>query len=162
MHCPCGTNNNYDSCCGKYIDKGVKAPTAEILMRSRYSAFVVENIDYLLETHDPRTRDELDINETKTWSKRADWQGLTVLEITDGDKNDTDGKVEFIASYNLDGEEEHHHERAEFFKKGNVWFYKDGHVVGVDTFVREEEKLGRNDPCKCGSGKKYKKCCMLN
>lgn len=162
QHCPCGKNTSYDNCCGRYIEQGVPAPTAEALMRSRYTAFVVGNLQHLVNTHDPRTRDELDVKETDSWSKQADWKGLNVIEITDGDKNDTEGQVEFIATFSMNGEEQYHHEKADFYKKGGVWFYKDGHVVGVDTFVREEPKVGRNDPCSCGSGKKYKKCCGTN
>ena len=158
MFCPCESGAQYEACCGKYIEKGVKAPTAESLMRSRYSAFVVGEIDYLVQTHDPRTRDELDVKEIEAWSKNSEWKGLNILELEDGDKNDTDGKVEFIATFEVDGEEQHHHESAEFFQKGGVWFYKDGKMLEVETFVREAPKIGRNDPCHCGSGKKYKKC----
>lgn len=161
MFCACESGINYNDCCGKYIEKGVKAPTAETLMKSRYTAFTVGAIDYLFETHDPRSRDELDRAEIEAWSKNSEWKGLNIVEIEDGDKNDTDGKVEFIATFEADGEEHFHHERAEFFQKGGVWFYKDGKMVDVETFVRQAPKVGRNDPCTCGSGKKYKKCCGL-
>lgn len=158
MFCPCESSIQYKDCCGKFHDKRAKANTAEELMRSRYSAFAVGDIDYLFETHDPRTRDELDRAEIEAWSKGSDWQGLTIVQVEDGDKNDTDGKVEFIAKFNADGEEHYHHESAEFFRKGGVWYYKDGKMVDVETFVRETPKIGRNEPCHCGSGKKYKKC----
>ncbi|MAF90438.1 MAG: hypothetical protein CL674_04130 [Bdellovibrionaceae bacterium] len=158
MFCPCETGKDYQDCCAKFIEKGAKPATAVELMRSRYSAFVVGEVQYLLDTHDPRSREELDVNEIEAWSKNSEWKGLNIIEITDGDKNDTDGKVEFIASFEVDGEEHHHHERADFFRKGGVWFYKDGKMVDVETFVRETPKIGRNEPCHCGSGKKYKKC----
>ena len=52
-----------------------------------------------------------------------------------------------------------HHELAEFRKSGDTWYFFDGKMVGPGQFTRETPKVGRNDPCPCGSGRKFKKCC---
>ena len=69
------------------------------------------------------------------------------------------GKVEFRATYRRDGERMVHHEIAEFRKAGDIWYFTDGKLVGPGQYTRETPKVGRNEPCPCGSGKKYKKCC---
>ena len=75
------------------------------------------------------------------------------------DNTEDSGKVEFIASYADRGVKLEHHELAEFKRVDGEWFFYDGQLVAQHPFVRVEPKIGRNDPCPCGSGKKYKKCC---
>jgi SEC-C motif-containing protein len=67
--------------------------------------------------------------------------------------------VEFRAMYTANGEFCNHHEVSRFVKEPDGWKFADGELVGETPIVREEPKVGRNDPCPCGSGKKYKKCC---
>ncbi|MBT8492606.1 MAG: SEC-C domain-containing protein, partial [Deltaproteobacteria bacterium] len=71
----------------------------------------------------------------------------------------TDDIVEFIARYKARGADLHHHERSTFAQQDGEWFYRDGQIVKPKTVVKDSPKVGRNSPCPCGSGKKYKKCC---
>ncbi len=66
--------------------------------------------------------------------------------------------VEFIASYAQDGLAENHHEVSTFRKVNGSWLYESGRII-TETVTRSAPKVGRNDPCPCGSGKKYKQCC---
>ncbi len=156
--CPCGSGDIFDKCCHVYLSKKEKAATAEILMRSRYSAFVTGESKYILETHDPATRSEVDVDEVASWSEAAYWEGLNIVAKEKGEASDDSGKVEFVAHYTLNNKEQHHHELADFNKKDGVWYFTDGAMVN-GTFIRQAPKVGRNDPCSCGSEKKFKKCC---
>lgn len=118
-------------------------------MRSRYSAFCTKNVDYLLATHhrsqqhaDEKTLLENSINATE-------WLGLKVLKATQQNES---GVVEFIAYYRDQHGLGQIHERSNFVLEENRWFYFDGKHLPA-------EKIQRNDPCICGSGKKFKKCC---
>jgi SEC-C motif-containing protein len=142
------------------VHKGERhASSPEELMRSRYSAYVLGDIDYIVATHHPDLRDEVDREASEQWSSDADWQGLEIVKTGGGGPDDDRGYVEFIAYYKLDGEDCEHHEHAEFAKIDDTWFFEDGHTVPGKPVVRDTPKVGRNAPCPCGSGKKYKKCC---
>ncbi len=164
MSCPCGVGPSYNECCEPFI-KGQKHPaTPEQLMRSRYSAHVKKEISYLRETLAPEVRSQFNEKEVREWVE-AEWLGLEILSAQGN-------KVEFTAKYNMDGKTLEHHEVSKFRKVGDRWYFVDGdHHVHEDgkghhhhhapqaPIVREADKIGRNDPCVCGSGKKYKKCC---
>jgi SEC-C motif-containing protein len=157
--CPCGSGRPYADCCEPYITAKVKAPTAEALMRSRYSAYVEHAIDYIINTCVLRGKDDIDFNSTRDWSEQSTWLGLKIISTEKGGLTDTEGTVEFEASYERDGLKDIHHEKAKFIKKEDgTWLYDEGHVI-PRTIVRSGPKVGRNDPCPCGSGKKYKHCC---
>lgn len=156
--CPCGLENSFENCCEPYIDGKKDAPTAEALMRSRYSAFVVGEIDYIMSTHHPDTVNEVSRDELEAWSEHSDWESLSVLATQNGTEKDSTGIVEFVALYEVDDKAQKHHEQSEFEKIDGKWFFKDGKMVDT-TFKRATAKVGRNDPCPCNSGKKYKKCC---
>lgn len=156
--CPCGSKNLFKECCDVFITGEAQAPTAEKLMRSRYSAFVVEEPEYILATHDPETRSDVDLEEVRAWSENSFWEGLNIVATEAGQESDTTGKVEFVAHYTAGEKEQHHHEVSTFTKKDDRWFFTDGALVN-NTVRRDEPKVGRNDPCPCGSGKKFKKCC---
>ncbi len=156
--CPCGSKQNYDACCGLYIEGGEKPETAEQLMRSRYTAYTRENIDYIAATHYPSSKDDFDIPQALEWAKNSDWQGLEIVETVDGGKSDQTGVVEFKVDFTLNGESNKLHERSDFKKKNGIWYYVDGKQP-TQQYRREAPKVGRNDPCSCGSGKKFKKCC---
>lgn len=144
----------------KYIDmvEGREVPkTAEDMMKSRYAAYTVGAIDYIMETHDPATREGISKEETEEWAKSSEWLGLEILSTVAGTEEDEQGIVEFKATFKEDGEEQVHHEKSAFVKKDGKWYYH-GWLPLQGTIVKEK-KIGRNDPCPCGSGKKYKKCC---
>ncbi len=128
-------------------------------MRSRYTAYVKSDIDYIKKTTHRTALSEFDEGSARSWSRNSDWLGLNILSTDKGGEGDSEGMVEFVASYQQNGKEEHHHEKATFKKEGAKWFFVDGEIVGREPFVREAPKIGRNEPCSCGSGKKYKKCC---
>ncbi|MFH1493977.1 MAG: YchJ family metal-binding protein [Pseudomonadota bacterium] len=145
--CPCGSGLIFEDCCNPYLKGSVSAPTAEALMRSRYSAFVERNWDYLNRTqqrqdNDPPTPDVV-------------WLGLDILATWAGSTEDEEGTVEFEARYSHQGSQAALHEISRFQKVDDKWLYVDG------TFPRPDKKpkSGRNDTCPCGSGLKFKKCC---
>ena len=158
--CPCGSGRPYAECCEPYISGTQKPATAEALMRSRYTAYVEHAIDYIAATcmQDEKGKENLDLKETRAWSEESTWLGLKILAVTDGAAGDTEGTVEFEAASERDGLRDLHHERARFKKVDGQWFYDAGDIV-PKTMVRATPKVGRNDPCPCGSGKKYKHCC---
>jgi SEC-C motif-containing protein len=156
--CPCGSGKAYAECCGPFISGAENPASAEQLMRSRYTAYVREDVDYIVDTHIPRRREDLDVEATRIWAKEAEWLGLEIIRCENGGTGDETGLVEFKATYRQDGEEIVHHEVSEFRREGGKWFFEEG-FPARDTYVRDAPKVGRNDPCPCGSGKKYKKCC---
>ena len=127
-------------------------------MRSRYTAYAVGQVDYIVATHVAEGRDGVDKNATAEWSKQAEWRGLEIVATEAGGPDDAIGTVEFIARYAISGNELSHHERSRFRKDDGAWFYVDGDMVKPRPKVRDEAKVGRNEPCPCGSGKKFKKC----
>ena len=147
--------------------KGEKRPaTPAELMASRYVAYTKCNIDYLVQTLAPKGRSSMDRTAAEKWARSAKWQGLEILKTEAGAENDSKGIVEFLAHYSIGGTEAHHHERAEFERIDDTWYFVDGTLIAPERaaqvpFQRVEPKLGRNDACHCGSGKKYKKCHSL-
>jgi SEC-C motif-containing protein len=157
-NCPCGSGRPYAECCEPYISGAAKAPTAEALMRSRYSAYAEHAIDYIINSCVQRGKDDIDYKSTRDWSERSTWRGLKILSTEKGGPGDSEGTVEFEAAYESGGMKEIHHERAVFTKDSGEWLYDKGRVI-PKTVVRSSPKTGRNEPCPCGSGKKYKHCC---
>jgi SEC-C motif-containing protein len=154
--CPCASSKSIAACCGPYLSGAALPPTAEALMRSRYSAFATGNIDYLEDTLMPGTRDDFDRNGASEWAGSSEWTGLTVRHVEKGGEGDDEGYVEFVAQFRQQGADRVHHETGHFGRKDGRWYYVDG---TMGTRPRIVTKVGRNDPCTCGSGKKYKKCC---
>lgn len=157
--CPCGSKKNYAECCEPLICGQRMADTAEALMRARYTAHAKRAFDYIAETTLPEIRKEGDAQETEAWSKKLEWQWLDIRKVEDGGPEDTTGIVEFVARYRKNGNACDHLERAEFVKQEGCWYFKDGTPPPPVQMVRQGPKVGRNDPCSCGSGKKFKKCC---
>ncbi|MDB4974379.1 MAG: motif domain protein [Myxococcaceae bacterium] len=148
-----------ESYCQPFL-RGEKLPsTATELMASRYVAYATGAIDYLLETHDPKTRGNTDRKSTEEWSRRSTWKSLEILSAKDGGPDDQRGEVEFVARYALDGVDHVHHEHSEFRRIDGRWYFVSGEKVSAAPIKRVGDKVGRNDPCPCGSGKKHKKCC---
>lgn len=161
--CPCGSSREYSVCCEPYISGKVKAPTAEALMRSRYSAYVEHAIDYIINTcvsskNEQHDNGDIDYKSTRDWSEKSKWLGLKIISTEEGGITDTEGTVEFEATYERDGLRDIHHETGKFKKEKDEWLYVEGRI-SPRTIVRSAPKTGRNDPCPCGSGKKYKHCC---
>jgi SEC-C motif-containing protein len=172
--CPCGTGREFKECCEPYIKGEAQPATAETLMRSRYSAYTLGDIAYIKRTSAPEALKEFDVKAAKEWAESAEWKGLKVLSVDKGGAEDKKGVVEFMATYKQDGKVLEHHEVSKFRKNGSgEWMFVDGdshvHEEGKghehhhhhhvqETVVREGPKVGRNDPCPCGSGKKFKKC----
>ena len=137
----------------------VQAPTAEKLMRSRYTAYAKGAIDYILDTHHPDGRDEISRDATEQWAKESEWMGLEIIDIRGGAESDSEGTIEFSVRYRgSDRAIVTHHENSTFLKKDGRWYFSDAKMIN-NPQTRESPKVGRNDPCPCGSGKKYKKCC---
>lgn len=157
--CLCGFNRDVSECCGPIHRGEKKATTALELMRSRYCAFASGRVDYILATVDPSKREGYSSKDIREWSEGSEWLGLEIVDTQAGGVHDDEGVVEFIARYRSKDEEVAHHERAQFRRIDGEWFFMDGKIMGQEPVVREEPKIGRNDPCPCGSGKKYKKCC---
>lgn len=116
-------------------------------MRSRYSAYVLKNSVYLRNTWHPSTCPaDLNIGNDDT-----PWQRLVIITTGKGGEGDQEGVVEFAAFY----QGGQLHERSRFLREGARWYYLDGELLPPHT----TEKAGRNAPCPCGSGKKFKRCC---
>ncbi len=152
--CPCGSGRSFDGCCGPIL-AGAPAPTAEALMRSRYTAFVRRDLDHVERTHAPEIRDDFNRGEAERVADEAEWQRLDVVRANEeGDA----ATVEFLIHFRRDGKDLRHHERATFRREGGEWFYVQGDVNPKGE-PRRVVKVGRNEPCPCGSGKKFKTCC---
>lgn len=157
--CPCGSGLNFDACCEPFLMEKAQPKTASQLMRARYCAYAMGVIDYLYKTSGPRVRKEFDAENSRKWAESAKWTGMEIVKAEAGSEAETNGTVEFIAHYAVKESDFDHHELATFEKIDNTWFFMDGQLFGSDPIRRETPKIGRNDPCSCGSGKKFKKCC---
>jgi SEC-C motif-containing protein len=158
-HCHCGSGLQFEACCGPIIEGSRPAETAEALMRARYSAFVTKQAEFLHESLHPEHRADHDVAATRRWAERSQWLGLKIQEVKAGGPQDAEGTVEFIATYKDHDLIKPHHEISSFRKVDGKWYFVDGKLVPPATEVRAQPKVGRNDPCPCGSGKKFKKCC---
>jgi SEC-C motif-containing protein len=156
--CPCQSGHPFSACCAPVLNGKMKAATAEDLLRARYSAFATGAIDFVIATHHSKTRDQVNRDEIETWSKGSKWLGLRVIEKEAGGAADDKGTIIFHAQYETDGKLQNHYERSYFEKENGEWKFLDAEGLQAGPYVRAEPKVGRNDPCHCGSGKKFKKC----
>ena len=117
-HCPCLSGEPYGGCCGRFHRGEAEAPTAEQLMRSRYSAFVVLDAGYLLRTWHPDTRPAgLELDPTVRWRR------LDIVSTRRGGPLDSEGTVEFTAHFRHDGERGAQHETSRFVRVERRWYY---------------------------------------
>ncbi|WFM70762.1 YchJ family protein [Halomonas sp. CKK8] len=144
--CSCGSGRPLASCCGCY-HADEPAPTPEALMRSRYSAFVLDLADYLLATWHPSTRPASLAPDPATVWKR--------LEVLESDEEGERGRVHFRATFREGRRWSVLEESSRFVLEARRWFYLDGNPAV------HRLKPGRNAPCPCGSGRKFKACCGL-
>jgi SEC-C motif-containing protein len=123
--CWCGRPAAPAECCGRYLDQDAAAPTAEALMRSRYSAYVLRNEPYLLATWHVSTRPEsLELADDAT-----KWIGLEIKRSEAGGPGDERGLVEFVARYKVGGRAFRLHETSRFVREDGRWYYVDGDIA---------------------------------
>ena len=124
-------------------------------MRSRFVAFGMSDFDYIERTQvDPLPQEVRD-------RQVPEWESLKIVSTVAGGPEDETGVVEFVAHYHHHGCQ-NHHERSRFRRVDGEWRYLGGDMIARGTMKRSQPKVGRNDPCSCGSGKKYKRCCGLH
>ncbi|MBK5073754.1 SEC-C domain-containing protein [Budviciaceae bacterium CWB-B4] len=146
--CPCGSLKEFSICCHPLISGQTIASTALELMKSRYSAYVSHDVEYLVATWHPDFRSP-DLAESITHSfEHTQWLGLNIVATAE---HGNESYVEFVAKYlDTQSQQQHSlHERSHFIKLHGSWYYTSG----------IKPQVGRNDLCPCGSMKKYKKCC---
>jgi SEC-C motif-containing protein len=152
--CPCNSGLEFDACCGALL-QGASAETPEALMRARFTAFVRGDIDFLERTMGGEAMADFDRHAVEKAMQGVEGVGVEVRAADDGQDQ---GTVEYVARFKSHGKPVAHHEKAFFKRENGVWLYVDGEVNPKGP-PRQVEKVGRNDPCPCGSGKKFKKCC---
>ena len=146
--CPCLSNKAYSACCQALHLGSSHAHSAEQLMCSRYSAFVLGNIEYIIATTFPENHQVDDKTILKDTINNTNWLGLKIIKHKSKGQNAT---VEFVAFYHDDNAIGQLHERSNFIQHDHHWFYVDGEIL-------DPIKLSRNELCFCGSGNKFKKC----
>ena len=149
LSCPCGSSLSLAECCGRY-HAGAAPETAEALMRSRYSAYVLGLIDYLVTTTLPAQQAVLEREAMVQWSAQSQWLGLSVEAHQPLGGDPEHARVTFVARWRDATGEHAHRERSAFVRRDGRWYFIDPTVP---------LRAGRNDPCPCGSGQKFKKCC---
>ena len=156
MSCPCGSEKEYEDCCGPIISGTVPAPTAEALMRSRYSAFVKGVPEHIERTDAPELREDFNRDELEQMMRDCEWRGLKIRRTVEtGDI----AEVEFVIRFRYNRQDMVQTELSSFRRENGQWLYVTGEINPKQMPVRNERKIRRNDPCPCGSGKKAKKCC---
>lgn len=151
--CPCGSQNTYALCCGLYLEQGQTPQTPEQLMRSRYTAYSLAKIEYIKTTMAGNALLSFNEADAYDWAKSVIWAGLEVIQayLETSEK----GFVEFSARFIERNQLKALHEVSEFHKKNNTWLYVDG---TNRELIHSKQKISRNAPCPCGSGKKFKNC----
>ena len=152
--CPCGLGASLEGCCGPIIEGKKVALTAEALMRSRYTSFVLGNLAHIERTY---AREQRRHRKRSSFGPDIEWIKLEILDKVGGGEGATTGIVEFAAHYRLNGRNGIHRERSNFRRDRGFWVYVDGE--GPENAQVTNIKIGRNASCPCGSGKKFKKCC---
>ena len=118
--CHCGSGQLFESCCLLYLNGSLKAPTAEALMRSRYTAYVVQNADYLIETTHSSTRKLFSKEDILNWSQQNKWLQLEVLATTE---NTVTFNAHFLDNNRI---KQIHFEHSLFKKENGGWYYVEG------------------------------------
>jgi SEC-C motif-containing protein len=154
--CPCGSGKAYGECCGPVIAGKRLAATAEELMRARFTAHATHDLGFVHRTYRPTSRQPfVPFDEEPT----TEWNRLVIHSHLPGKTPDV-ATVDFSA-YGKDGDAEQViHENAEFVREGGAWIYTRSLREGPVPYKDTTKKPGRNEPCPCGSGKKYKHCCL--
>ena len=108
-------------------------------MRSRYTAFVTSNVDYLKNSLHPDYRADFDPASTKDWADNSQWLGLRIINTSGGGEDDQEGTVEFMALFQIKGVTYQHHELGEFVRLNGIWYYTDGKVITPDSSQPEHD-----------------------
>ena len=140
--CPCGSDSEFDECCGPIIG-GAQAQG---------------NLDHIENTHASEVRDNFNRSAAESTANSVKWVSLEIFGTAEGGADDETGTVEFSARFRQDGKLMMHHELSNFRREDGRWVYVDG-KINPKGKPRRVDKVGRNAPCPCGSGKKFKKCC---
>ncbi len=120
LSCYCGSDMSFEKCCEPILSGKLKATTAEVLMRSRYSAYAIHNADYLIATTHSSTRATHSKDEILYWATSNQWQRLEIIRATST-------TVEFKAFYfNSNKQLQVHHEHSRFVEENSEWMYVDG------------------------------------
>jgi SEC-C motif domain protein len=130
-NCFCCSQKKFSDCCEPILTGTAKPETAEALMRSRYSAYATANVDYIICTTHRSTVEFHDPASIENWAKSSLWQKLEIVFAENGNREDSQGTVEFKAHYLDFRLQSHvHHERSNFLKEAEYWFFVDGEIVG--------------------------------
>ena len=156
LTCPCGSGAAFAACCEPIISGTRESETAEELMRARYSAFVTGAIDFIVASTHTRSRKEIDITFIREWSETSTWNGLEIIDTRV--VNENTAYVSFEAKFTQREEDQNHREKSLFERENGEWRFVSGEELKNPTVRYEAPRPGRNDPCPCGSGKKFKKC----
>jgi len=145
--CHCKSNRLFSQCCEPYIIVKEVPSSALELMKSRYSAYCLGDVNYLQATTYDHTWTDEELKYIQDWADKSIWQHLDIV--------DSSGEmVEFKAYYIFEGKQHMHHEKSTFLKVNDMWKYVDGEVY------EDKVELLRNEKCICGSRQKYKRCCF--
>ncbi|MBQ9405428.1 MAG: SEC-C domain-containing protein [Desulfovibrio sp.] len=161
-YCPCGSGRLFAECCSPYLEGRQWPSDAETLMRSRYTGYVLQRYQWLVDSTHPEYRQNISVEKISSNARDVHWLGLKIRsvarDVPAGEKGELFDVVEFFAYYELDGVRQLG-ERSFFQRKDDRLYYVDGVALRPEAYRRNVLKVGRNEPCPCGSGKKYKKCC---
>ena len=128
--CYCCSGDSFTHCCEPYLENIIAPETAEALMRSRYSAYVLAKVDYLLSTTHHSTRKSYSASSIKKRATSCNWLKLEIISTEKGFLEDTTGIVEFKAYYLNEKKFPHiHQEKSNFTKENGRWYYVDGTVT---------------------------------
>jgi SEC-C motif-containing protein len=157
--CPCESHISLlgKPCCEEIISGARKARSAKELLRARYTAFATCAMPFILASTHPRVREESDEAANRTWAETSTFTRLEILDTcSDGDSAEY---ITFEAHFTQKHQRHIHRERARFELLDGEWFFVSSEILKPQTIRYDAPKPGRNEPCPCGSGRKYKKCC---
>lgn len=132
LTCPCNSHKKLSVCCQPLIAGRRLAATPEELMRSRYVAYTLGNIDYISKTMKGPALASFDYLAALAWAQQAKWLGLNVVTSSFHQQNPRIGYVEFKATYVVQAQIQVLHEKSEFHKEKQTWFYVDGQILEDD------------------------------
>lgn len=157
MHCYCGSNKNYPACCQPFHLGSKYPPTAEALMRARYSAYAIKDASYIYNTYTKKSQANHSTAEIFQWADQCQWVKLEVNEFCPQVLGaNHQATVKFSAYYLIKNDYFLLHELSRFVIENGHWKYADGDII-EHTLI---STLKRNDKCPCNSGKKFKQCCQ--
>lgn len=154
MLCPCGSSNKYKQCCEPLIIKSKLAQSPEQLMRSRYSAYAINQVNYIYNTYSSESKKGQSLIDISSWAKETTWIKLSIVNSSPFKKIQYP-TVEFEAIYKSQDKYFKMKEKSRFIMENNSWAYVDGTNLEHNELISPN----RNDKCFCLSEKKFKKCC---